>query len=233
MNFFDWIRAWFNYATQVFVYLALESYSSWYIPDAMGDFFNYLSDWTASVSGYLYDASSWYDDVAARLHDVLSWSTIWDYILSYVPNLMQIRDWFYSVTSNVLSVVATWWSSTQWTVRGWISVATNNWELLLGQVNAGLANLQADWESFRGRIPVIDQVVNWWSNWPGEIRSAIDTWWASTMGDVRELIDNAFQVRNSLWSGWQEIRTDVLTFFQDPVEYIWERFTDWFLGPEA
>jgi len=52
------------------------------------------------------------------------------------------------------------------------------------------------------------------------------------MGDVLDLIDSAFTLRESLWSGWQEIRDLVFEFFNDPWAWLEERFTNWFLGGE-
>lgn len=174
-----------------------------------------------------------FNELWARAANILSWDTIWSYLLSYIPNIAQIRDWFYSWWDNVGSVISSWWAATTVTVQGWISIARAELRGIINQVDVTLGSLRADWDAFRGMIPTIEQVIYWWGNWAGNVNTVLTTWWAGQLLEIQGLINSAFTARQSLWAGWQEMRDNVAGFFDDPVEYIWDRFIDWFLGPEV
>lgn len=228
MNFFDYIRDWFIYATQVFVDLALESYSSWYIPDVMGDLFNYLSDFTSEVAGYLYDASDWYDEVVDKLSDILSWSTIWDYILDYVPNLIEIRDWFYDKANHILDLIDAWWGTVTSTVQDWIDVAVEAFQSQLDDLNSWVTTIQEFIDEIELDFPDVSAILSWFSNWWENILSELELWWNDKLLDIQDLIDSAFIARDDLWSGWQDWKAQVAEFFIDPWEWLYNRFDDFF-----
>jgi len=200
MNFFDRIRSWFNYATQLFVNLALESYSSWYIPDVMGDLFNGLSTFTARVSGYFYDASNWYDWVIDEVSEILSWSTIWSYIQYYIPNWNKIGQWFSGWGSYVLSIINAWWSQ--------------RWLEIQGYVDSIMDTLPS--------LPDLSAILDWFASWTANVLTTVNTWWQGKLLDIESLINSAFLARDSLWSGWQELRSQVSEFFSDPEDWLYK-----------
>jgi hypothetical protein len=233
MSFMAWIIDALNDISSWFYEIYLDVYS-WVWPFSLtANLFLYLCYLFNNLAWYFNAFSSWVSDVQGKIGNFLSWSTIWSYILSYVPNLTQIRDWFYSWWTNVQSVVASWWSATSVTVQGWIntalqyvnSVATawnNFWNNLWPQLTISFNSLKSAWDNF------------WTVTFPTLVSfSWLTTWWSSRLQDVQGLIGSAFTARASLWAGWQEMRDNVVNFFTDPVEFIWERFTDWFLGPEG
>jgi hypothetical protein len=223
---------------------ALNSVSDWFYEiylDVLGwvwpfwltaSLFYQLSDLFSTLAWRFYDFSGWVSDVQSKIGNVLSWDTIWSYIMSYVPNLVTIRDWFYSWWGNVTSVITSWWSAQSVTVRGWIDAATqpfnnvaaawsNFWNNLWPQLQSSFRSLQSSWNTFWGvTLPTLVSFT-----W-------LETWYASRLKDLQGLIDGAFTVRAGLWDGWQEVRGNVVEFFTNPVGYIWERFIDWFLGGE-
>jgi len=93
--------------------------------------------------------------------------------------------------------------------------------------------LQGSWDTFKGKIPSIDQIIAWFSNWWGSVLARIIAWGALTGAQVDELISSRLKDFDPFWAGWQDFKDRVVEFFSDPVEFIWDRFTDWFLGPEA
>lgn len=173
------------------------------------------------------------NDIIYSISGVMSWSTIWSKILTYVPNLIGIRNWFYDVTSNIVSVVNDWWYITSNTVQGWIQEGKQLLQRQIDQVSNWLAELESALEDIRGQIPNVGDIVYWWRNWQGNVQSAVESWWTSKLSEVQGLVSTAFIERESWWAGWSTFRDQVATFFSDPLEYIWSRFTDWFLGPEV
>ena len=71
-------------------------------------------------------------------------------------------------------------------------------------------------------IPDITEIQAWFTDWTGNVTSVINTWWTSTMWEVQELINSAFIVRESLWSGWQDLRDKVTEFFTDPEDWLYK-----------
>ena len=222
MDFMYWIVARLNDISGFFYDLYLDCYYVGWPLDVLGIWFYYLSDYFSSLAWDFYDFSSWVNDVAAKVTEILNWSTIWSYILSYVPNLTEISDWFYYWWDYVTQVVDNWWTSTSTTVLAWIDEAVSGVLTLVDQVNAWLASLQTTVNDIAGRLPSIDGVLAWWSNWTGNVLLIINTWWSSTMGEVQGLIDSAFIVRESFWAGWQDWRDQVTEFFTDPEDWLYK-----------
>jgi hypothetical protein len=218
-----------DYCYQIYVKVIGWVWPFW---EAAGLFYQ-LSVLFATLAWQFYDFSNWVSDVQSKVLAILNWSTIWSYILSYVPNLTQVRDWFYSWWSNVTSVITSWWSATQYTVQVWISTAVQPFNSMLTAWNNFWNSTWPAWvSSFNSLKSAWD---NFWRYTLPNLASfdALEDWWNGRVGDLQGLINSAFTVRASLWQGWQDMRDNVVEFFTDPVEYIWERFTDWFLGPEG
>lgn len=231
-NFVSSIREWFLWATQMLVNAALAAYSWPLVGDWLGDALRDLGTFTSRVAGYLFDAATWVNDIQSKISNSFSWDTIWSYILSYVPNLPSLNAWFYSWWDNVTSVIASWWAATSVTVQGWISTATqylngvatawdNFWTNLWPQMMASFNALKLEWDNFR--LVIIPQLLSF---------SWLTTWWESKLLDVQGLIDSAIKTYFPFYDDLANLWADIAEFFTNPLEYLWKRFTDWFLGPE-
>ena len=152
----------------------------------------------------------WVDDVAAKVANILTWSTIWSYILSYVPNLVAIRDWFYNWWSNVRAVVADWWPTVVPTVQGWVNDAKQLAQALVANVQKELSSLHTSWDNF------------WTLTYPTLI----------SKNDANALMDTKIKESEPFWKGWQDVKDNVVKFISSPLDWLLERFTDWFLGKE-
>jgi hypothetical protein len=230
VNFFDYIREWFIWATSVFVLAAMEAYSWPLVGNWLGDTFNNLSTFTSRVAGELWDASNWYEEISGKVGDYLSWDTIWSYILSYVPNLEALSGWFYSWWGNVSAVIANWWASMQTAVQGWISAAvqpfnsmltawSNFWNSLWPQLLSSFYSLQSSWNNF------------WLVTFPNLVNfSWLTTWWNSKLLEVNSLIDSTIKSHFPFYDDLIKLWGSIVEFFTSPLQYLWERFTDWFFG---
>ena len=196
----------------------------------VADFFWQLSLLFYNLASYFTSFSDWVSDVASRVGNYLSWDTIWSYILSYVPNLISLRDWFYSWWSNVTSVITSWWSATSATVHGWITAAIqglgdigagwlNFWNNLWPQLVSGFNSLKSAWDNF------------WLVTFPNLVSFAwLATWWNSRLLDVQGLLNSTLKTWFPFYDDLVELWSDIALFFTNPLQYLWERFTDWFFG---
>lgn len=176
--------------------------------------------------------NDWVHDVNNKVKSILSSVDIISLLRTWLTYAENAWNWVVNSWTNVRDIVDTWWSSASLTVQAWIEDAVSGVQTLVDQANIWLANLQAAWDDLKGRIPTLDEVVSWWTNWTGQVLAFVNTWWTGALLEVQGLINSAFVERASWWAGWSDFRDQVVTFFTDPVEFIWERATNWFLGPE-
>ncbi len=233
MRFIDDIFS-FVWDISDFFYNAYLEVKGWIVP------FSYLktpllalSDVFWSMLTPIAQLGDWADDVAYKVGQILSITQIRSALSTWLDYAEWAWDWVSDAYSNITSIVNSWWSTASQTVQVWIDDAVRTTLSQIDAVRTTLTQIAASWDSFKAKIPSIDAVLSWWGNWLGNVTSAINTWWLGALKDVQGLIDSAFIARASFWSGWQETRDKVLEFFQDPLEFLWARFTNWFLGPEA
>lgn len=141
-------------------------------------------------------------------------------------------NWVKNAWWNTWDIIDNWWSVKQWDVKALISSAvewlenigqtfnnfwTNLWPALVAEFN----NLKSAWGNFWSvtlpRLVSFDQ---------------LESWWQSRVKDVQGLLNTTTRELARLSEGWLDMRQQVVTFFADPVEFIWQRFTEWFLGAE-
>lgn len=224
MNFMGRIIDALNFISQYFYELYLDCHYAGFPLDIIAYWFYWLSTFFSDLAWAFYDFSGWVNDVATKIVEILSWSTIWSYILTYVPNLEAIRDWFYYWWDYVWGVIADWWSTTYLTVQGWIDIATegldalkidwsNFWNITFPEWTGKLDNLKASWDFF------------WTETLPTLVSfSWLITWWDERLLDVQNLINSAFVIRDDFWRGWQDLRDDVTEFFTDPEDWLYKAF---------
>jgi len=194
-------------------------YAGWPLAQ-IADWFYYLSDAAYSLAWKFSDFFSWLLTEAQEWDKILSWPTIWSLIQSYLPNLEEIGDWFYDWTSNVRGEILNWWSWTTHVVEGWVTSALIEAKLYTDMLANSFWDLREAWDSFAGKIPTLDSLLAWWSNWTGELLAIVNNWWTSTLTEVEGLIDSSFILREDFWSGWQDSRDKVTEFFTDPFNWI-------------
>lgn len=153
-----------------------------------------------------YNLNVWWLKVEKRLDLILDWDTIWWYILRYVPNLTQIRDWFYYWPTYIWNEITEWWSAISNTVLEWVNEAKQwalNW---INYLNSRIDSIQALWDDFvKVTLPTLP-------NWL----------------DIDNLIASWFQNFSPFWEGWQDFKAQVAEFFEDPEQWFYDRLDSFF-----
>lgn len=201
----------FNLLASPLLYI---SYAFYYLMD----YFSQFNDWLTWAAG--------------RLGQILDISAITSYFKTWINYAVMAYSWVFYAVSNVTDIVGTWWSSAQYIVQSWIDNARALLQSQINAINTLLANLQVLWQQFVDWMPSLSEIIAWFTNWWSKVLAQIIAWGALTALQIGNLIDSAFNLRESFWAGWQDIRDTVFEFFNDPLEWLWARFTDWFLGPE-
>lgn len=218
----------FSNASSYFYDLYLEAYDAPYIPYAFAWPLYLMSDLFADISWAFYDFYYWAYDVVDRLGDILSWSTIYGYITSYWPNLNSALSWFSNWYNNVINAVEDFFNDAQGTIQQWINSAVDlalaAWDWLID----GFNTLQIAWDNFKSKIPTIDELIDWFSNWWGNVLSTLRSWGMLAANEIRDLIDSKisewFPFYDNLVSLWGEIQD----FIADPLQYAYDKLDEWF-----
>lgn len=232
MSFINSIIEWLNNAAGFFYRIFLETYSwpwpFWYV----SSFFYSLQGVCAGLAWAFYYFNSWVDYVAGKVAAILSTWDIWSYFKWWFDAAANAWNWVTNALYNVWNIVTSWWSSMQYTVLAWVQGAKDWATSLFNQANAWLAALQSAWDSFKSKLPSIDMVISWFKDWGGNVLAHIISWGALTGKQIDELIGSKFKEATPFWEGWQDFRDRVVEFFTNPLEFLFNRFIDWFLGPE-
>jgi len=226
-----WISERFS-AASGFFYLAYLEILDWMYPFWMlSEPFYELSGLCADLSWDFYDFAIWVRTITDRIQDVFSWDIVWSYILTVVPNLEDLRDWFYNWWPNVYGVVAEWWAATSWTVRAWIDQAAGNTMTFINQVETSLADLRDAWDTFRtitwpGMLSDLAGVRTAWEDFISGILPNLATWTG-----VGELVESTlrswfpfYDDLAALWGGIREFFTDPEDWLYKSIDRIIERF---------
>jgi len=195
-------------------------------------FFYHLSLLFSRLAWDFYDFGQGVDAAAAQLGDILSWSYIKSLIRLWLPGLEDAIAWWHNWTTFVGQRIDDWWHDIKNTILGLIDIAGQDLRSLIDDARAWLAGLQSSVNDLIDLLPGISELTAWFSNWWGNILSPLTSWWNSKILDVQGLINSAFTAREPFWSGWQDVRDKVIDFITSPLDWLFNRFTDWFLGPE-
>jgi len=196
-------------------------------------FFYWLSSIFADLSWYFSYFYDWAYDVWDKVSRIFTWENIWSLIQQYAGPLLNILKGLWDWWRSIWDEIGTWWSAVQYTVREWIDAAVG-----------GLRDIAGAWSDFWNNLwPQLTRSFNslksaWDNFWNYTFPNLVDftwltTWWNGRLLDVRNLINTAVRDVGGLAEGWLDMRSIVVTFFQDPLEFIWSKFADWFLGPEG
>lgn len=174
----------------------------------------------------------WVDAVADKLSSVFSIAEITAHFSTWIGYATDAWDWISNAWWNVIYIVGDWWADKKVTVQGWIDIA-KEWALdLIDAIGEDLAKLWENVQWFFDNLLTFDEIIEWWKDWLGLTAAAMLRWGFVTALDIAGLITTAFIEREDFWAGWQDWKDMVADFFEDPLEFLWELFTDWFVGPE-
>lgn len=178
------------------------------------------------------DFREWLEWAADWIDEILSWSNIRSLIRSWLPYLEDAVDWFRGWAHYVIQEVTDWWAATSSTVLGWINIATEGFDDL---VAAWDSFWHITWPELLGNVHTLSETWdNFWTVIFPDLVSFtwLGAWWDARLFDIQSLIESWTVTLSPFWEGWQDVRDKVLEFFNDPLEWLWVRFSDWFLGPE-
>lgn len=225
---FNWLRELFLEAYRACAEIALDIYQSPVLPDFLGDFFVWLEYIFADVATAFYNIHQDWIEIIDALNSFLNWGQIVQHILSWIPNLEEIRDWFYNWWQNVTTAIIQWWHEAQIDVLNWIEEAVSGFQDLVDNLSNWLSVLQTEWDNFKETIPNLTEIINWFQDWANSVWSIILNWWDDTISEVQELINSTLVEWSPFWEGWLEWKQEIINFFEDPLQWIYSKLDEFF-----
>lgn len=197
-----------------FSLLSIPMYSLYSVFDVLAYYFGVFDDW-------LVQAADW-------LAQILSFDDIWNYFQGWFQAAESAWQWVVNAVYNIWNVIEDWWSGVYFDVldlfHSAMDAAYNYYQSAVYLID----ELRDQVQGIIDQIPALDEVVQWIGNWVNNVLTLIDQWWSGAVNQVQALIDSAFIARDSLWSGWQEIRDQVVEFFSDPLEWVYNKMDEFF-----
>ena len=177
---------------------------------------NTIADWAAEYSAWAFDFQQ---EVLELFRD---WQPVIQSALDLLNNpfasIGQFIDEWWNNPANPIrtfidakwSQLEDWWLSKRSQVEAWIDTGTAWIQARLESAESLLNSLYATWDDFRSEIL------------PG----------LASYLDVQAIINELLLTWSDLFNTWATIKDDIIEFFTDPLEWLWSKFADWFLGPE-
>lgn len=214
-------------------YTAYVEVKSWVFP------FYHLAPPLASISVFFYQLrdffstfNTWLTAASQKIASILSWDSVKGLVKSWLPNIESAISWFTSWLSNVNSAINTWWAGVKTTVQGWINTAKTYLKGLIDDLSDSFYTFVDEVQTFINQLPTFTEIITWFKDWWGKILAKIIAWGALTATQIGSLLDSWFKLYAPFWEGWQDVRGTVIGFISNPLDWLADKFTDWFLGPE-
>ena len=210
---------------------------------------DYVQGWVYPfymVSSFFYWVANGFDWLAyyfslARIHAV----EIYNRVLTFldVPGILSLLagpigaaivafNWVQDAFNTVHVWIFDWWASTSQSVHWWID-EVRTWAQ--GMFNAWwdvLSPVYAWFEAFQDNVPTLNEVILWFTGWTANVLSAVYNAGFAVWGDIQSYVDGRVVDIVDMMQGWADVRDEVVLFLQDPLEYLLDKFTGWFLGEE-
>jgi len=208
MSFLVNIRS-FLYSIASFFWNLYVIVSGWIWPfNQAAGLFRSIGTFIDNIVFEIWQFDVWLQGVVSQIGTYLTWANLTSWFSQFLDMITGAWNWVINWWNNVWNAINSWWNTVYPIVQSWISSATQ-----------GLSGLLSSWQNFV--TVTLPSLVNWQS---------IYAWFSSQLGVISGLIDSAFTIRTQFWAGWQEVRDNVFSFLSNPLDWLEQRFTDWFFG---
>lgn len=211
MRPFWYLYEWCVWATQLLIAWAIWLLGAGWPLNLLVSLVNQLSDWTAALAVAFFDLSAQWDVMWERLDFFQGWTPVLSALKFYWDRIMTAANWVKNAVAEIGKILDPLWAAFKLEVQKLIDAAT-----------AGLAGLLKAWEDFKTyTLP--------------KLLTSLDLveWWKTKVAEVQKLIETAVLPFKGILDDWNKIGAEVVKFIYDPLEWLWGKFTDWFLGPEG
>jgi len=194
------------------------------------NWWNQLRIFFYNLSGNFYQFADWVGYAENKLATILSTTAIRLDLQQWLDWADWAWDWVVNAVNNIVDTVNSWWSNTQLFVKSWIETARLWAETQVNNLATTFNPLLTWWNDFKSNIPTLNELISWFANWWANTLQHISTWWLDRLVDIKALFNSWTLDLAHFWEGWEEKREEVFDFFDSPLDWLEEKFIDWFLG---
>jgi len=170
------------------------------------EFFFSLHYWFMDLAHDFVAFNEWVNYVTSQITIFLTSLDLEAWFLEWKQRILDTWDWVRSAWQNVTGIINNWWLATKSTVQGWIDIATE-----------GIDSLIAEWDNFwRVTFPTLVSF-----DWLGE-------WWNGQLKELESWFYSKLQELAPFWEGWQEVKSKVVEFISDPLQWFYDRLEELF-----
>lgn len=160
-------------------------------------------DW---LLGPINVVADWISSVIAWLEDLIQ--EIKDFISLAREKFNEITVFISNFFHNVGDTITEWWGGVIDTVKEWVNTAKEFVLDVVENLKKTVDKLDVAWDNF------------WTKTFPT----------LASKFDVSDMIQNAFLEWKDVLNFVSIMRAEIMEFFSNPVEFVWNQFTDWFFG---
>ena len=195
----------------------------WHI--GIGEAVEEAIDW---VVVWINEAIDWIGETWNKLF--VLWDDFWRELGEVWVKLGEVWDWFIALPGNIWKEITDWWSDPDNIIRVFIDGVKEALTVVIEGVGTVANRIATAWDNFWTLIfpTLID--FNWWRGFWGGMFSNISDWWAPEKQKVTEETDAKIapvEEEVNRHTSWWETFWDFLT---NPLDWLMDRFIDWFLG---
>ena len=166
----------------------------------------YISRGFGWLAYYFSFLNNWLVWAADEIDKILSTTDIWSYFKWWFNAAENAWSWVYDAVKNVKAIIESWWSSKYQDILALIEGAKGWSKALIDSVASQLSSLTTRWDSFTSSI--LPNLADWTG--------------------VEELIATATSDLLPLIEGWQEFKEAIVSFFSDPLQWLYNRLDEFF-----
>jgi len=152
----------------------------------------------------------WVVDIVNKVSQILGPEGIISLLRTWLTYAENAWSWVSNAWASVTGIVGDWWAATTLTVQGWIDIAKQTLQGLINNLTNLVGVLQTAWDNFRTLTL------------PNLISSL----------DAAKLIDSTLKRWFPDYDDLVKLWANTKLFISSPLDWLWERFTDWFMGKE-
>lgn len=160
------------------------------------------------IAYYVAELGNWIENIEKLAKKALNWDEIQDLIRDWLEDIELLIEWFTTWITNVVGVIDDWWLAATVTVKAWIKVVADD-----------LDDLIEAWSDFWNNI--LPNLVNF--TWLAD-------WWNTKLTEISDLIESTIRTWFPFYDDLVRLWDSIMAFITDPLEWLWGKFSDWFLG---
>lgn len=201
-----WISQRFADASEALYLAYLNVLGISFVGETLAVPFLWLARICADLSWDFYYFNEVVNHIIDRIADILNFSDIYSYFETYFNYAVTAWSW-----------VRNAWDNIKGAVGDLIDIAKQGLEGLIDIATAGLDSLRVEWDNFwTVTFPTLVS-FDWLGIWWNDQLIELDFWFRSELQELAPF-----------WEGWQEARDKVIDFFNDPLQWFYDRLEEFF-----